>query len=83
MIESVLLWYEIYISVRKDMGFQLNPYYMCVANMDIKRKHWTIDWYVDDNKISYAEQETIDNVIIKVEENFLGLTVKIVTCIPY
>ena len=39
MIESVLLWYEIYISVRKDMGFQLNPYYMCVANMDIKRKH--------------------------------------------
>ena len=76
MIESALLWYEIYVSLRKDMGFQLNTYYMCVANKNINGKQCAIDWYVYDNNISYVEQDTIDNVIIKAEESFLGLTVK-------
>ena len=32
MIKYYILWYKIYISVIKYMGFQLNPYDMCVAN---------------------------------------------------
>ena len=31
MIESALLWYDLFVSVLKDMGFVLNPYDMCVA----------------------------------------------------
>ena len=51
MIESDLMCYWLYVSVLKDMGFQLNSYEMCVANKNMYRKYCTIDWYVDDNKV--------------------------------
>ena len=52
MTNYALLWYEPYMSVLNDMGFQLNPYDMCVDNKDINGKQYTITWYVDDNKVS-------------------------------
>ena len=70
MIESALLWYELYLSVFKDMGFQLNIYNVCVTNNYINRKHCNIVWYVDDNKISHVEQDVIHYVISNVEERF-------------
>ena len=38
IIESTLMWYKLYVSVIKDMGFQLNTYEMFVANNDINMK---------------------------------------------
>lgn len=75
MIESALLWYELYVSVLKDMGFEINPYDMCVANKTINGKQCTIAWYVDNNKVSHVEQKVVDDVISKIEERFPGLTV--------
>ena len=75
MIKYALLWYELYVSVLKDIGFQLNPYDMCVANMDININQCTVAWYVDVNKVSYVKQGVIYDVINKVEWRFLGLTV--------
>ena len=63
------------MSVINDMGFQINPYYMCVANKDVNFKQFTISWYVDNNKVSHVEQKVINDVINKVEGIFLGLTV--------
>ena len=42
IIESDLMWYELYMSVLNYMGFQLNPYRMCVENKDINKKQCTI-----------------------------------------
>ena len=53
MVDSSMMWYELYVSVIRDMGFQLKPYDMCVANKDIKWKQCTTAWNVDDNKVSY------------------------------
>ena len=75
IIESALLWYYIYVSVIKDMRFQLNIYYMCVVNNYINGKHCTIAWYVDNNKVSHVEQDIIYDIISKVEEGFQVLTV--------
>ena len=72
MVDSALLWYELYVSVLKYMGFQLNTYDMCVANKDINGKQCTISWHVDNNKVSHVEQGVIDDVTNKVEERFLG-----------
>ena len=72
MVDSDLLWYELYVSVLKYMGFQLNTYDMCVANKDINGKQCTISWHVDNNKVSHVEQGVIDDVTNKVEERFLG-----------
>ena len=52
MVESDLLCYELYMSVLKEMGFQLNPYDICAANKDINGKQCAIACYVDDNKVS-------------------------------
>ena len=69
-VQSALLWYELYASTLKDMGFELNPYDLCVANADIEGKQCTIVWYVDDNKISHANPKLIDEVIAKIEGKF-------------
>ena len=64
------------MSLLKNMGFQPNPYDICVTNKYINGKQCTIAWYVDDNKVSHVEHEVIDYFISKVEESFLVLTVK-------
>jgi hypothetical protein len=50
-VKSALLWYDLFTSNLKDMGFELNPYDQCIANSMINGKQCTIAWYVDDTKI--------------------------------
>ena len=76
MIELALLWYELYTSVMTELGFELNPYDLCVANKIINGKQCTVAWYVDDNRISHVEQEVVDEIVGKIEERFPGLTVE-------
>ena len=69
-VQSALLWYELYSSTLKDMGFTINPYDLCVANSTIEGQQCTICWYVDDNKISHKDSKVVDTVIKKIEEKF-------------
>ena len=62
-LESVMLWYNLYVTTSKGMGFELNPYNLCVANKIINRKQCTIVWYVDDNTISHADPYVVDSII--------------------
>ena len=57
------------------MGFEINPYDMCVANKIINGKQCTLTWYVDNNKVSHVEKTVVDEVIDKIEKRFPGLTV--------
>ena len=57
------------------MGFELNPYDMCVANMDVDSKQCTIVWYVDDTKISHENEKVVTQVITKIEAKFGKMTV--------
>ena len=69
-VQSALLWYDLYSSTLKDMGFVLNPYDLCVANATINEKQCTIVWYVDDNKISHVDPKVVDDIIAKIESKF-------------
>ena len=69
-VQSALLWYELYSETLQGMGFELNPYDLCVANANIEGKQCTILWYVDDNKISHMDPKVIDKVIKKIESKF-------------
>ena len=55
VIIYALLWYELYVSVLTDMGFQINPYDICVVNKDINGKQCNISWHVEDNNVSHME----------------------------
>ena len=40
-VKSAMLWYQLFTTTRKSLGFKLNPYYTCVANATICRKQCT------------------------------------------
>ena len=69
-VQSSLLWYELYLSTLKDVGFELNLYDQCVGNANIEGKQCTVFWYVDDNKISHVDTKVVDKVIETIEEKF-------------
>ena len=50
-IEAAMLWYDFYVSKLKIIGFTLNEYDPCVANMMIEGAQCTVVWHVDDNKV--------------------------------
>jgi hypothetical protein len=74
-VKSALLWYDLFTSSLKDMGFVLNPYNPCVANCMIDGKQCTIAWYVDDNKISHVSQRVVTEMVERIEARFGKMTV--------
>ncbi len=75
MIESALLWYDLYSSVLLNMNFKINPYDQCVANATINGKQCTMTWYVDDNKLSHVDSKVNDEIIATIEKRFPGLVI--------
>jgi len=69
-VQSALLWYKLFSTTLVGMGFELNPYDLCVANAIIDDKHCTIRWYVDDNIITHADPNQVTYVIDKIKEKF-------------
>jgi hypothetical protein len=74
-IESALLWYNLYSTTLKDLGFIINPYDRCVANKMINGKQCTIVWYVDDNKISHVDKNVVTDILEKLKGHFGNITV--------
>lgn len=75
MIESALLWYQLFSSVLLDIGFKLNPYDPYIANKVIDGHKCTIAWYVDDNMISHKDEKVVEDIVQKIENKFPGLTI--------
>ncbi len=59
-IMRALLWYQTFVGVLMDLGFTLNEYDACVANLEVEGSQCTVYWYVDDNKISHKNPEVVD-----------------------
>ena len=59
MIASVL-YYKRFIKDIKTIGFELNPYDMCVANRIVDKKQHTIIWHVNDVKSSHVDPKVND-----------------------
>jgi Reverse transcriptase (RNA-dependent DNA polymerase) len=74
-VKSALLWYDLFSSHLKEMGFVLNPYDPCIANCTIEGSQCTVSWYVDDNKISHVNPDVVTMIIDKIEEKFDKMTV--------
>ena len=74
-VKSAMLWYKLFTSTLRKLGFKLNPYDSCVANAMIKGKQCTVVWYVDDNKVSHKDPEVVTKVIQSIERYFGKMTV--------
>ena len=74
-LESAMLWYNLYVTTFKGIGYELNTYVLCVANKIINRKQCTIIWYVDDIKISHVNPAVVDSIIKELTRHFGGLSI--------
>ena len=74
-LESAMVWYNLYVTTLKGMGFLLNPYDICVANKIINGKQYTIVWYVDDKKISHMDHTVVDTIIQELTKYFGELSI--------
>ena len=74
-VKSALLWYNLFVTKLKKMGFVLNEYDPCIANCMIDGSQCTIAWYVDDNKISHEDPDVVTRMIKVIEEEFDTMTV--------
>ena len=53
MLRSAILFYKNLRRYLEGIGFEMNPYDPCVANMTINSSQMTVCWHVDDLKVSY------------------------------
>ena len=65
-VMSALLWYELFAGTLRGIGFTINPYEPCIANKTINGKQCTITWYVDDVKVSHAEEAAVKDIMGKI-----------------
>jgi len=73
---SGLHWYNLYVSVLKENSYVLNPYDLCTANRALPDSTIsTIQWYVDNNKVSHVDPKVNDDIIKKIKEHFGKLTI--------
>ena len=73
-MEYEILWYDIYSGTLKSQGFLINTYDRCIANSTIQDKQCTIEWYVDNNKVSHVDEYMNTKVIETISEHFGNLT---------
>ena len=50
----------------EEMGFVVNPYDPCVANMMVNGAQITVCWHVDDLKISHRDEEVVSAFAIQI-----------------
>ena len=61
--QADLLWYELYMELLQKLGFTINQYDLCVANAMIDGSQCSIQWHVDDTKISHVDKNFVTIII--------------------
>ncbi len=63
MMKSTLLFYRKLISELTEMGFEVNPYNLCIVNKMANGSQMMIQWHVDDLMISHSSSEAISKFL--------------------
>ena len=69
---GVVLFYNKLKGVLIKMGFEMNTYDECTFNKMINGYQCTIQFHVDDLKLSHLHQGKLDKIIVKLNEIFGG-----------
>eukprot|EP00957_Ditylum_brightwellii_P074990 5699034-Ditylum_brightwellii.AAC.1 len=62
-LKSALIFYNKLVGDLKELGFEVNPYDLCVANKMISGKQMTICWHVDNLKISNVDSREVTKML--------------------
>jgi hypothetical protein len=61
MLISSIMYYKKFRKDIESIGFEVNPYDICVANRKVNGKQQTVTWHVDDLKSSHIDSRVSDN----------------------
>jgi hypothetical protein len=61
MLVSSILYYKKFRKDIESIGFEVNPYDVCVANRTVNGKQHTVTWHVDDLKASHVDPKVNDD----------------------
>jgi hypothetical protein len=61
MLVSSILYYKKFRKDIESIGFEVNPYDICVANRRVNGKQQTVTWHDDDLKSSHVDSRVNDN----------------------
>ncbi len=68
MMKSELLFYKKLVGELQNMGFEINPYDLCIANKMVNGSQMAIRWHVDDLMISHLKQEETMQVVQQIKD---------------
>ena len=68
---ALLLWENLSNNLMNKWGFNLNPYYICVANNTINRSQCKIIFHVDDLKTSHVDSNVVDDIIELLDQEYV------------
>jgi hypothetical protein len=61
MMIASILYYKKFRKDIESIGFEVNPYDICVANRQVNGKQHTVTWHVDDLKSSHEDSRVNDD----------------------
>ena len=67
---ALLFWKNLSTFLINDQGLKVNPYDWCMVNKDINGKKCTIGWHVDDLKISHADKDVVEEIIMALNNKY-------------
>jgi hypothetical protein len=70
MLIASILYYKKFRKDIESIGFEVNPYDICVANRRVQGKQHTVTWHVDDVKSSHGNSEVNDDFEVWCEEKY-------------
>ena len=70
MLQSSLLYYKKFRKDIESIGFEVNPYDICVANRIVNGKQHTVTWHVDDLKSSHVDSKVNDRFLEWLEKTY-------------
>ena len=74
IFHSAILFYNNPRNQLEEIGFEINPYDPCVANITIHSSQMTVCWNVDDLKVSHKEESVIDASFLNICKIFVNGT---------
>jgi hypothetical protein len=68
IMKSALLFNRKLVDELCDMGFEINPYNLCIAKKMVNGTQMTVRWHVDDLMISHTSQDNIMAFMKKIKD---------------
>lgn len=74
-LKAAIIWYNTFTEVLKGIGFKINRYDPCVANVFIGDSQATIVWHVDDCKVSHRDPDTVSWILDQIKDSFEEISI--------